>query len=30
VGLLAASHAVDGIHQGAVPALLPFFVVGRH
>jgi FSR family fosmidomycin resistance protein-like MFS transporter len=30
VGLLAASHAVDDIYQGAVPALLPFFVAGRH
>ncbi len=30
VALLAASHAVDDIYQGAVPALLPFFVAGRH
>ncbi len=30
VGLLAASHAVDDIYQGAVPALLPFFIAGRH
>jgi hypothetical protein len=26
VGLLAASHAVGDIYQGAVPALLPFFI----
>ncbi len=30
VGLLATSHAIDDIYQGAVPALLPFFVAGRH
>lgn len=30
VGLLAASHAVDDIYQGAVPALLPFFIADRH
>ena len=30
VGLLATSHAVDDIYQGAVPALLPFFVAERH
>jgi hypothetical protein len=30
VGLLAASRAVDDIHQEAVPALLPFFVARRH
>jgi hypothetical protein len=30
VGLLATSHAVDDIYQGAVPALLPFFIAGRH
>jgi FSR family fosmidomycin resistance protein-like MFS transporter len=30
VGLLAASHAVDDIYQGAVPALPPFFIAGRH
>lgn len=30
MGLLAASHAVDDIYQGAVPALLPFFIAGRH
>ncbi|MGH3069346.1 MAG: MFS transporter [Streptosporangiaceae bacterium] len=30
VALLAASHAVDDIYQGAVPALLPFFVIDRH
>lgn len=30
VGLLAGSHAVDDIYQGAVPALLPFFIAGRH
>jgi FSR family fosmidomycin resistance protein-like MFS transporter len=30
VALLAGSHAVDDIYQGAVPALLPFFIAGRH
>jgi hypothetical protein len=30
VGLLAASRAVDDIHQGAVLALLPSFVAHRH
>jgi hypothetical protein len=30
VGLLAGSHAVDDIYQGAVPTLLPFFIAGRH
>ena len=30
VALLAVSHAVDDIYQGAVPALLPFFIVDRH
>lgn len=30
VALLATSHAVDDIYQGAVPALLPFFVAERH
>lgn len=30
VALLATSHAVDDVYQGAVPALLPFFVAGRH
>ena len=30
MALLAASHAVDDIYQGAVPALLPFFIAGRH
>lgn len=29
VGLLAASHAVDDIYQGPVPALLPSFIAGR-
>jgi FSR family fosmidomycin resistance protein-like MFS transporter len=30
VALLAASHAVDDLYQGAVPALLPFLVAERH
>ena len=30
VALLAGSHAVDDIYQGAVPALLPFFIADRH
>ncbi len=30
MALLAASHAVDDMYQGAVPALLPFFIAGRH
>ena len=30
VALVAASHAVDDTYQGAVPALLPFFVADRH
>lgn len=30
VALLAGSHAVDDIYQGAVPALLPFFIAERH
>lgn len=30
VALLAGSHAVDDIYQGAVLALLPFFIAGRH
>jgi MFS transporter, FSR family, fosmidomycin resistance protein len=30
VALLAASHTVDDMYQGAVPALLPFFVADRH
>ena len=30
VALLAVSHAVDDIYQGAVPALLPFFIADRH
>ena len=30
LALLAVSHAVDDIYQGAVPALLPFFIAGRH
>jgi FSR family fosmidomycin resistance protein-like MFS transporter len=29
VALVAASHAVDDTYQGAVPALLPFFVADR-
>lgn len=29
VGLLTASHVVDDLYQGAVPALLPFLVVDR-
>jgi hypothetical protein len=30
VALIAISHVVDDIYQGAVPALLPFFVADRH
>jgi len=30
VALFATSHAVDDMYQGAVPALLPFFVADRH
>jgi FSR family fosmidomycin resistance protein-like MFS transporter len=30
VALFAACHAVDDTYQGAVPALLPFFVADRH
>jgi MFS transporter, FSR family, fosmidomycin resistance protein len=30
VALLTVSHAVDDLYQGAVPALLPFFVAERH
>ncbi len=30
VALIAVSHAVDDVYQGAVPALLPFFVADRH
>jgi MFS transporter, FSR family, fosmidomycin resistance protein len=30
VALLTVGHAVDDIYQGAVPALLPFFVAERH
>lgn len=30
VALLAVSHAVDDTYQGAVPALLPFFIADRH
>jgi hypothetical protein len=30
VVLLAGSHAADDIYQGAVPALLPFFIADRH
>ena len=30
VAVLAISHAVDDMYQGAVPALLPFFVADRH
>lgn len=30
VALLAVSHGVDDLYQGAVPALLPFFVADRH
>ncbi len=30
MALLAGSHAVDDIYHGAVAALLPFFIAGRH
>src|SRR6201996_9850221 len=30
VWLLSAGHAVDDLYQGAVPALIPFFVAARH
>ena len=30
VWLLSAGHAVDDVYQGAVPALIPFFVAARH
>ncbi len=30
VALFAYAHGVDDIYQGAVPALLPFFVADRH
>ena len=30
IALLAGSHVVDDIYQGAVPALLPFFIADRH
>jgi FSR family fosmidomycin resistance protein-like MFS transporter len=30
VALLAVSHAVDDLYQGAVPAMLPYFVADRH
>ncbi len=30
VALFATSHAIDDMYQGAVPALLPFFVADRH
>jgi MFS transporter, FSR family, fosmidomycin resistance protein len=30
VGLMSAAHLVDDLYQGAVPALLPFFVLERH
>jgi MFS transporter, FSR family, fosmidomycin resistance protein len=30
VALLTVGHAVDDLYQGAVPALLPFFVAERH
>jgi MFS transporter, FSR family, fosmidomycin resistance protein len=30
VRLLSLGHAVDDIYQGAVPALIPFFVAARH
>ena len=29
LGLLACSHVVDDLYQGAVPAILPFLVLGR-
>ena len=30
VWLLSIGHAVDDLYQGAVPALIPFFVAARH
>ena len=30
VALMSAAHVVDDLYQGAVPALLPFFVAERH
>ncbi len=30
IRLLSVGHAVDDIYQGAVPALIPFFVASRH
>lgn len=30
VALLAVGHAVDDLYQGAVPALIPFFVAAHH
>lgn len=30
VWLLSAGHSVDDLYQGAVPALIPFFVAARH
>src|ERR1700733_4570370 len=30
LALLAATHAVDDLYQGAVPALLPFLAIERH
>jgi MFS transporter, FSR family, fosmidomycin resistance protein len=30
VAMMSASHVVDDIYQGCIPALLPFFVAERH
>ena len=30
LALLAATHSVDDLYQGAVPALLPFLAIERH
>src|SRR5579875_1980263 len=30
LALLAATHTVDDLYQGAVPALLPFLAIERH
>jgi FSR family fosmidomycin resistance protein-like MFS transporter len=30
LGLLAATHTIDDLYQGAVPALLPFLALERH
>jgi MFS transporter, FSR family, fosmidomycin resistance protein len=30
LALLAATHTVDDLYQGAVPALLPFLALDRH